>query len=336
MISSGPEKSLVAASAPGRAGIIGNPSDMFGGAVISCTVGMRAKTVLTTAPCLILETAGFEESIDGPSSLVLKGDRFDIARAVLNYTGLPRPACRIYYETAIPMQSGMAGSTALIVTLLQALLAWKGEYPDLYQLAEKARYIEKSILKVICGFQDAYMCVFGGLNYMEFNGKIFNDGSESGTYASIEPLSSLELPFLLASTGVKHSSGEVHRPASERWLAGEAEAAEGYKRIAETAREGRNALIKKDWALLGNLMNENHVLQRSLGGSGEANERLIEAALDAGAAGAKLAGAGKGGTIIALWPHQETAPLEKVLIGAGATAVFRLQDTKGAVIEKDE
>jgi len=44
-----------------------------------------------------------------------------------------------------------------------------------------------------------------------------------------------------------------------------------------------------DWPALGRLMNENHAIQRDLGGSGEPNERLIAAALQAGAPGAKLA-----------------------------------------------
>jgi mevalonate kinase len=83
-------------------------------------------------------------------------------------------------------------------------------------------------------------------------------------------------------------------------------------------------------------MNENHTIQRDLGGSGESNERLIAAALQAGAPGAKLAGAGSGGTIIALWPWEDTAPLERALRAAGASATYRLEVTPGATIERNE
>ena len=83
-------------------------------------------------------------------------------------------------------------------------------------------------------------------------------------------------------------------------------------------------------------MNENHAIQRDLGGSGESNERLIAAALDAGALGAKLAGAGDGGTIIALWPGEDTTPLEEALREAGASAIYRPEVTPGATIEVDE
>ena len=99
---------------------------------------------------------------------------------------------------------------------------------------------------------------------------------------------------------------------------------------------GKKALLMADWSLLGRLMNENHAIQRDLGGSGESNERLISAALEANAPGAKLAGAGHGGTIIALWPWPDSAPLEKALREAGGSAIYRLQVVGGVTIEKDE
>jgi len=225
-----------------------------------------------------------------------------------------------------------------VVALLQALLAWQGEHPHLYQLAERARYIELNYLKVVCGYQDAYMCTFGGLNYMDFRGKQFYREAEAELFATIEPLADYvsQLPFVLSFTGVQHASGAVHKPIRERWLEGEATVVEGYKRITEIARIGKKSLLTADWPLLGRLMNENHAIQRALGGSGEMNERLIAAALEAGALGAKLAGAGHGGTTIALWPWPDTTRLEEALHEAGASATYRLQTAPGAMIEKGE
>jgi mevalonate kinase len=111
---------------------------------------------------------------------------------------------------------------------------------------------------------------------------------------------------------------------------------EGYERITEIARTGKKALLLEDWTLLGRLMDENHAIQRDLGGSGESNERLIAAALGAGALGAKLAGAGDGGTIIALWPWPDSSALEEALYAAGASAIFRPEVGPGVMVEKDE
>jgi galactokinase/mevalonate kinase-like predicted kinase len=332
------DRRQVICSAPGRAGIIGNPTDMYGGAVLSCSVSMRACVTVTPAPELVLETSGQECRIASRDDLRPQGNRFDVARAVLETMRLPPLACHVRYESEIPLRSGLSGSTALVVALLQALLAWQGKYPNQYRLAERARYIELNYLKVVCGYQDAYMCTFGGLNYMDFRGKQFYREAEAELFATIEPLAAYapQLPFVLGFTGVRHASGAVHKPLRERWLEGEAAVVEGYMRITEIARTGKKALLMADWPLLGRLMNENHAIQRNLGGSGESNERLIVAALEAGALGAKLAGAGHGGTIIALWPWPDPVRLERALREAGASAIYRLAVAPGVMIEKDE
>ena len=332
------ERRRLVCSAPGRAGIIGNPTDMYGGAVLSCSVGLRARVTIEPAPDLVLATGDQELRVRGRQDLRPRGDRFDLARAVLDYLHLPALYCRVTYGSEIPLRSGMAGSTALVVALLNAILAWQGESSNHYRLAERARYVELNYLKVVCGYQDAYMCTFGGLNYMDFRGKQFYRQAEAELFATIEPLAPYvdALPFVLGFTGVQHASSAVHKPLRDRWLDGEAAVVQGYREITEIARMGKKAIILQNWPMLGSLMNDNHAIQRDLGGSGESNERLITAALDAGALGAKLAGAGDGGTIIALWPGKNTTRLEDALRKAGATAIYRPEVASGAKIEVDE
>jgi galactokinase/mevalonate kinase-like predicted kinase len=322
-------------SAPGRAGIIGNPTDMYGGSVLSCSVEMRARVTITPTDTLTLVTNGQECSIISREDLRPRQDLFDLPRAILAYMRLPRLNCRVEYDSEIPLRSGMAGSTALVVAMLKGLLAWQGELPNPYRLAEMARYIELNHLKVVCGYQDAYMCTFGGLNYMDFRGKQFYREAESELMATIEPLAPYvdRLPFVLGFTGVRHSSGAVHKPIRERWLEGEPEVVAGYERITEITRISKKAILLGDWKLLGTLMNENHAIQRQLGGSGESNERLIAAALESGALGAKLAGAGDGGTVIALWLDNDISRLEKALKKVGAMTTYRLSVAPGAIIE---
>jgi len=328
----------VTVSAPGRCGIIGNPADMYGGAVLSCSVDKRARVTIRSDRELVLESGGDVCRVTSRDDLRPQGDRLDLARAILDYMRLPRLACRVQYDSDIPMRSGLAGSTALLVALLRALLVWQGHDRNLYQLAEQARYIELNYLKVVCGYQDAYMCTFGGLNYMDFGGKQFYRQAEAELFGTIEPLGSYVpgLPFVLGFTGVQHASGAVHKPIRDRWLEGEPAVVEGYRRMTELARAGKKALLLEDWPTLGTLMNENHAIQRDFGGSGESNERLIAAALQAGAPGAKLAGAGDGGTIIALWPWADVAPLEEALLAAGAQAVHHPQVSPGVTVEVDE
>jgi len=314
--------SILRCSAPGRCGIIGNPTDMYGGSVISCTIDRRAVVTIEPASSLQLCTNGQTLTIKNNNDLLLNDDLFDVGRAVLDYLGGEDLRCRISYQTEIPVKAGVSGSTALTVALLYGLLRFKGKDYHLYRVAELARHIELNHLRIVCGYQDAYMCTFGGLNYMDFRGKQFYREASEELYATIEPLQNYvpSLPMVLAHTGVAHLSGAVHKPLRERWLEGDPIVRNAYEEIASLAREGKKALLAGDWPRLGHLMNQNHTIQRDLGGSGESNERYIRIALDHGALGAKLAGAGNGGTIIALCPEPE--PVKNALQAAGSDLVF--------------
>jgi galactokinase/mevalonate kinase-like predicted kinase len=329
----------VVASAPARANLIGNPSDLYGGAVLGCAVPLRATVILEPADGLELASGGTLARVDGEADLVLRGDRFDVARAALRAEReqtAALPAVRLAYESEIPFGSGIAGSTALLVALLRALAAWRGETPSPYVLAERSRAVERRLLGVACGWVDHYLCSFGGLRYVDLRGKERDDAPPGAPYASVEDLATHvpRLPFVLAFTGVSHHSGSVHAPIRARWERGEPMVVKAYERMAALAREGKAALLHADWSALGGLLDENHALTRELGGSGPANERLIEAARSAGALGAKLAGAGGGGTIVALWPDPDPAPLERALRAAGAASLYRPAPVPGVRLEE--
>jgi galactokinase/mevalonate kinase-like predicted kinase len=329
------------ASAPARANLIGNPSDQYGGATLACALPLRARVRLAAGDSgegCVVEAEGDRARLRDAADLALRDDRFDWVRAVLAARGAPPPPLRLVFETEIPRQSGIAGSTALVVALVRLLAAWDGERLHPWALAERARDVELRHLGVQCGFVDQYTCAFGGLRYVDLRGKGLDPDPEKAPLATVEDLAPWvpRLPFLLAFTGRSHASDSVHRPLRERWLAGEPEVVRAYERIGAIAGEGKRALLAADWATLGALMNENHALQRDLGGSGEPNERLIEAALAAGATAAKLAGAGDGGTIVALWPHDDALPLEQALREAGAAALWRPEAGEPGAVERSD
>jgi mevalonate kinase len=139
-------------------------------------------------------------------------------------------------------------------------------------------------------------------------------------YATVEPLADAvlqPLPVLLAHTGVKHHSGSAHKPVRQRWLEGDPAVRTGYERIQHLARFGKAALLAGDWARVAAAMNENQKIQQELGASGEACDRLIEVALKNGALAGKLAGAGQGGTILALTFEPERTAQALREAGAG-------------------
>jgi len=332
-------KDIVAvASSPGRAGILGNPSDMYGGSIISCSIEERAYCVMSrSTECLLRvndEPVGFRSLAD----LELCGDNLDIVRAVFQYlrSDPGKVPYRFDFYTDIPVSAGLSGSTSLLLCLLACLLKARDEKASLHELAEAARRIEGGIMRLTCGFQDAYMSVFGGLNYIDFRGKENLLGAPDEPYASVEPLGDWvkELPFILAHSGVKRVSGTVHRPIRERWLAGEREVMIAYERVGEIAWQGKMAMLAGEWEKVAALMNENHDIQRNLGGSGKVNDLLIKTALENGALGAKLAGAGHGGTIIALtFEPNRTA---QALMNAGASRILYTKVVEGLTVQGGE
>ena len=323
----------VVASAPGRCGIIGNPTDMYGGSVLSCTIPQRGYVSIRPADRLILESDQGQIAVRTRDDLRQRGDHFDVLRAVISQQQCLGMKAHFTCWSDVPIGSGLSSSSSLVVAALYALNAYRGRTMSAYLFAETARGIELNDMGVICGYHDFYMPTFGGLNYMDFRDKEFYREVHSEPYAAVESLEGLvpELPFVLAHTGVEHRAGVVHKPIRERWLEGEREVVQAYFAIGRLAREGKKALLEADWTRLGALMNENHAIQRDLGGSGAANERLIQAALDNGALGAKLAGAGDGGTIIAL--HPEPEHLGALLSQAGAARILRLRPVAGARLE---
>ena len=210
-----------------------------------------------------------------------------------------------------------------MVALLRALLAWQERTLSRYALAELARSVERERMGVTCGYSDQYLCTFGGLCHLDLRGKRFDGGG--GPFATVEDLSAEvhELPFVVAYTGVQHSSDAVHRPIRERWLAGEPAVVAAYERVAELGALGKSALQRGD--LAGARPSDEREPRHPARARrlGAANEALIEAALAAGALGAKLAGAGGGGTIVALAPGPRRRALEAALRGCGRRRAYR-------------
>jgi galactokinase/mevalonate kinase-like predicted kinase len=272
----------VSFSAPGRCGIIGNPSDIYGGTVVSCSTPVRAYCTLTL----------------GESELL--PDDLRLWNAATTRFPLPGPL-KVEWQTDIPRSSGLSGSTALLAATLACVVTLVGQ-PDLLNdkvaFAELLRDVEKVDAGIMCGYQDAYMIAHGGLQILDFAGK--TPAVNGGPVGNLTPVKLVDLPFLLITTGVERLSGAVHGPMSRRWLSGEKLVVDGIGRIAELGRAGASALGSSDLSTLAELMNENQRIIRELGGSGDEVDQLVKACLNNGAKAVKLAGAGLGGTVIAL------------------------------------
>src|SRR5688500_13434285 len=155
---------MIRASAPGRCGLVGNPTDGYGGSVISSSLSERAVVQITPADDILLEICGYQERITGVQDLQLNGSYADVAKAVLTLfeDAVTQRKFHLKATTTVPIQAGLAGSTTMLIAILGATLRLLDINLTPYEIAETARHIEFNIMNCVCGFQDQYMAVFGG------------------------------------------------------------------------------------------------------------------------------------------------------------------------------
>jgi galactokinase/mevalonate kinase-like predicted kinase len=323
-------------SVPARINLLGNPSDGNEGAhaTISAAVDLRAYALIDSHEKYILEfTEGEFPPIEfEPSELPLPySGRTDLLNASINrlFTTSPEFQSKIFtrgfhlrVSSDVPRQSGLGGSSLFVLLTLAAMRDFyqldRRVHND-YFLSELAQRIEEQELGITCGYADRYVPLFGGLAYIDYHGKLEHKSIGEEPYAAYEPLDHVveSLPLVGVVTGVKHESGDVHSRMRPLYLdqytqwqhkGGDQPPMVSFMQAAwECAWRGKIALLEGDLPRFGQLMDENHRLvdemMRYCGfedGAGWANNLFIQVAKENGALGAKLTGAGGGGSVFAL------------------------------------
>lgn len=128
--------------------------------------------------------------------------------------------------------------------------------------------------------------------------------------------------LLVADTGVRSSTKVVVGDVRRQWEADPARFDKIFANCGRIADEARVALERGDLARLGELMNENHRWLQEMTVSSLALDRLVVAAQAAGALGAKMSGAGRGGNMIALVEEGLLERVREGLDAAGARSVL--------------
>jgi len=333
-------------SVPARVNILGNPGDANEGdfATISAAVDLHAYAEVRTSNDYTLEQTDSDSppACFQPSDLPLPyNGQLDLLKGAVNRLyafskefreKLPAHEFHIQIRSDVPRQSGLGGSSLFVLLTLAALRELYALDPHThnnYILAELCQRVEELELGIAAGFADRYVPLFGGLAYLDYRGKLHHADICKEPLATYERLDeyAASLPLVAVTTGVQHDSGDVHGCMRPRYLE---EYADWQKRGGgmppmvqymsaawETAWRGKIALLEGDLRTFGHLMNENHrlvdIMMQYCGfsdGAGWANNLFIEAAMQNGALGAKLTGAGGGGSVFALTePGQE----EKIL-----------------------
>ena len=207
--------------------------------------------------------------------------------------------------------TGLGSSSSFLVGLLNALHTWIGETVSPGQLAEEAVKIERNILGESGGKQDQYIAAYGGIQFMQF------EKNEEVALKRInlrgEKLSELNDQLLMFFTGVERKSIDIHKEQSLSVNINRT----GYDRMKEIALKTKCALEKPDFYELGKLMDENWNIKKGLSKkiSQTDIDRLYSDAINVGAIGGKLMGAGGGGFLLFLSPIEKRSMVMNALKG---------------------
>lgn len=202
---------------------------------------------------------------------------------------------RLTYEADLPARSGLGTSSSFVVGMLNAFYALKGRYVDKKKLADDAIYLERVLCKEAGGWQDQIAASYGGFNRINFNG----DGFEVlPLIIPPERKKALNQNLMMFFTGFTRFSSEVHR-------ANTMEAKDitlHLKDMLVLVDEAQKVLTDDNIDLkeFGRLLDYTWKLKRQTGtriSTGNIDE-LYEKAINAGAIGGKLLGAGGGGFLI--------------------------------------
>lgn len=207
--------------------------------------------------------------------------------------------------------SGLGSSSSVAVGLLHALYTYQGELVTAKRLASEACRIEIDILRSPIGIQDQYFAAFGGLRFFEFcaDGEILEQSIELSS-GDIVRLNSRLLLFYLNKTRKSASILEEQKLNISRCL-------DSLRALRDLAFRLREELRAGNFDLLGELLHQGWLEKRSLAGqiSNDEIDGLYKKALDAGALGGKVPGAGGGGFLLLYVPPDRQEKVRKSLAG---------------------
>jgi len=198
-------------------------------------------------------------------------------------------------RTNVPMKSGLGGSSALNVAMISALLVYKKNKINPNKVASKAYTIERERINIPGGYQDQYASAYGrGFNYMEFrkdNIKI------TPLKLSEEIIKKLEKNILLYYISEREISGKNLHLIQKGYIE------ENPNLIKRLLIKKRNNVLKIKKSLIsgrldkfGELIRIDGEIKNKLSGNiDDFSNKIMNLAINNGALGGKLCGAGSGG-----------------------------------------
>jgi D-glycero-alpha-D-manno-heptose-7-phosphate kinase len=297
------ERAVIITQTPMRITLAGGGTDVDwysnekGGAWISAAINRYVVVTLTkTEDPHFIGYAYGQEAMQGES---WKSIPNPYVKACLEHAGVTK-GISVSVTSEASGRSGLGGSGALEVGLLNALYCYKGESVSQIQLGEKAFKIERVKLKRdFIGPQDQYIVAMGGINYYERNtqGKV----KAEPLNLSLHTISELESNLLYFRTGIYRDAGvplaDQKNKAASVDRKKQIQALDAIKKLGLKAKK---MLLTGDVDGFGATFHEHWEIKKTLSDkiSNPQIDMWYDEAMKAGASGGKIMGAGGGGWFV--------------------------------------
>ena len=297
---------IVRKRAYARVGFVGNPSDGYYGKTIAFTIGdFWAEVVLYESPMVEIRPGTQDHAVFGSLGALVVDVRRDgyyggirlLKAAVKKFaeyceahgTKLPEKNFTIQYDTNIPRQVGLGGSSAIITAAMRALMEFFEVDIPPYKLANVVLSAETEELGLTAGLQDRVVQAYEGLVYMDFDKQLLErDGH--GRYERLDP--HLIPPVYIAyRRDLGEQSDKAHLTVRQRYELGDREVIDTLAEIARLAEEARQLLIDGRTSELARLIDRNFDLRARIFAIGGGNLDMVAAARSTGAS-CKFCGSG--------------------------------------------
>ncbi len=304
---------LIKTTAYARAGILGNPSDGYFGRTISVIVkNFSATVVLYEWPELEIilsrqDRCCFDRLDELVQDVKLNGyyGGLRLIKAAIKRFAeyCAEQGIRLHdrnfalrYDTGIPRQVGLAGSSAIITAVFRALCEFYDAAIPKPVLPSLILSVETREIGIAAGLQDRVAQVYEGLTFMDFSRELL-ERQGYGCYESLDPRL-LPPVYVAYRTDLSEISGIFHSNIRARWEAGDKAVVDAMRHVADLALEGKNAILCRNYRRLGELIDENFDTRARIY---RLDPRNVEMVMRARAVGASAHYAGSGGSILGLY-----------------------------------
>lgn len=328
---------MLIARAPVRLSLAGGGTDLpayylrYGGAVVSTTIDKYFYVFLSVRGDDQIQITSSDYRTfyrhDADTPMLFDGD-LSLPRAILNHFELTR-GVSMFLSSEIPPGTGLGSSSAVAVAIIKAMATARGLFLSKQQIAELACHIEIEKLGMPIGKQDQYAAAFGDLNLIQFS----RDGvTVEPVRVSDETRRDLERNLLLFFTGATREASAILSEQKKSSEQNEPHVIDALHAVKAMAFEVKQCLERGDLSELGKLLDRNWQNKKKFAG-GISNAFIDECyglALENGARGGKLTGAGGGGFLMLYCEPEHQTAVTRALESKGVKRMDLRFESEGA------